>query len=120
MDIVICTDNNYVMPSGVLFCSICENNRQENITFHVIADQSFSDENRRALLSIVMKYDKKICFYQIDPNIFTSFPVGRKDQPIHITLAAYYRLYLTELLPKDLNKVLYLDGDIIVLSLIHI
>lgn len=114
MDIVICTDNNYVMPSGVLFCSICENNRQEDITFHVIADQSFSDENRQALSNIVKKYEKKIYFYQIDPSIFTSFPVGRKDQPIHITLAAYYRLYLTELLPKDLNKVLYLDGDIIV------
>ena len=51
MDIVICTDNNYVMPSGVLFCSICENNRtSKTLTFHVIADQSFSDENRRALL----------------------------------------------------------------------
>lgn len=114
MDIVICTDNNYVMPSGVLFCSICENNRQENITFHVIADQSFSDENRRALLNIIKKYKKKICFYSIDSSILASFPIGQKDQPIHITLAAYYRLYLAELLPKNLNKVLYLDGDIIV------
>lgn len=114
MDIVICTDNNYIMPSGVLFCSICENNKPENIIFHVIADQSFSDASRQALSDIIKKYDKEIRFYQIDPSIFASFPIGRKDQPIHITLAAYYRLYLTELLPKELNKVLYLDGDIIV------
>lgn len=114
MDIVICTDNNYVMPSGVLFCSICENNREEEITFHVIADNSFSENSRQALLNIINKYHKEIYFYPIDSKIFASFPVHQKNQPAHITLATYYRLYLAELLPKNLNKILYLDGDIIV------
>lgn len=114
MDIVICTDNNYVMPSGVLFCSICENNREEEITFHVIADNSFSENSRQALSNIINKYHKKIYFYPIESKIFAAFPVHQKNQPTHIPLAAYYRLYLAELLPKNLNKVLYLDGDIIV------
>lgn len=75
MDIVICTDNNYVMPSGVLFCSICENNREEEITFHVIADNSFSKNSRQALSNIINKYHKKIYFYPIDSKTFAAFPV---------------------------------------------
>ena len=33
---------------------------------------------------------------------------------IGVTQAAYYRLMLSEILPKNIHKVLYLDGDIIV------
>ena len=34
-------------------------------------------------------------------------------------MAAYYRLLMTSVLPKDLDKVLYLDCDMIVLRDIH-
>ena len=35
MDIVCCTDNNYVIPCGVLVTSICVNNQKEEITVHI-------------------------------------------------------------------------------------
>ena len=35
MDIVCCTDNNYVIPCGVLVTSICVNNPKEETTFSV-------------------------------------------------------------------------------------
>ncbi len=114
MDIVICTDNNYVMPYGVLLCSVCENNKQEKINFHAIVDQSFSDNSCQALSEIVAKYGKSIKYYKIKSELLASFPVGCPGQPQNLNISVYYRLFLTEFLPKGLSKVLYLDGDIIV------
>ena len=38
MDIVCCTDNNYVIPCGVLVTSICVNNPKEEITVHILTE----------------------------------------------------------------------------------
>ena len=35
MDIVACTDKNYVMPTGVMMYSVCVNNADEDIVFHI-------------------------------------------------------------------------------------
>ena len=34
--------------------------------------------------------------------------------PPRLSAAAYYRCFLADLLPKELERVLYLDGDVIV------
>ncbi len=114
MDIVICTDNNYVMPAGVLICSICENNVTEKIRFHIIVDDAFLEENRQSLFEEVLRYNQEICFHHIDKNLYSSFPIGLKGQLRHLTFAAYYRLFLGRILPPSIKKVLYLDCDIIV------
>ena len=114
MDIVICTDNNYVMPAGVLICSICENNMAEKINFHIIIDDAFIEESRQSLSEVVQSYSHEIYFHRIERNQFSSFPIGLKGQSRHLTLAAYYRLFLGNILPSTTRKVLYLDCDIIV------
>ena len=40
MDIVCCTDNNYVIPCGVLVTSICVNNPKEEITVHILTQSA--------------------------------------------------------------------------------
>ena len=45
MDIVCCTDNNYVIPCGVLVTSICVNNPKEEITVHILTE-GISPENQ--------------------------------------------------------------------------
>lgn len=114
MDIVICTDNNYVMPASVLICSICENNKKNNIVFHVIFNKELHEKNKLSLKEIVDDYKKDIKFYCINENINSLLPVGQKGQIRHITITSYYRLFLTSLLPTNINKVLYLDCDTIV------
>ncbi len=36
------------------------------------------------------------------------------DNHIHTSVATYYRLRIPEILPQNISKALYLDGDIIV------
>lgn len=114
MDIVICTDNNYVMPSGVLICSICENNKGNRIRFHIIGDEKLTEIGKASLQEEVNRYHHSISFYNIDSSLYSFMPTGKEGQPQHITIAAYYRLFLADLLPVDIDKVLYLDCDTIV------
>ena len=114
IDIAVCTDNRFIMPTGVMMISVCENNPETDIVFHIIVDDNVQTGVRKDLQAIVAPYSgKSVVFYNAKGAIQNKvFPKGmnRKD----ITKAAYYRLYLAELLPQELDRVLYLDGDLIV------
>lgn len=112
MNILLCTDNNYVMPTGVLMHSIGQNNQE--VSYYILTDGKLAPKNQKSLEKIAEQYDCKIQFLAVDLSNMTHMPVGRGDQPIHITKAAYFRLFVSDLLPKDVHKVLYLDSDIVV------
>lgn len=116
MDIVVCIDSNYVMPCGVMLYSICKNNQESDITFHVVVDESVNQTMQQSLENVLLpKSSKKRRFYYINGNDYNHLPRLDETNPKrHITKAAYYRLYLSEILPRSLDKVLYLDCDIIV------
>lgn len=113
MNIVCCTDNNYVIPCGVLITSVCENNSSEDIKIYILTE-GISLENQERLKAVVAKYGKQIEFYTVDKKAFANCPISR-----HITLATYFRLIMTDILPQDIEKVLYLDCDIIVRHSLH-
>lgn len=114
MEIVCSTDNNYVMPTGVMICSLCENNRSENIRFHILSSD-ITDDNRAAIERITGSYGKSVEFHKIDDDALSDFPIRREGQSSHISsLATYYRLFLGDILTDDITKVIYLDGDMIV------
>lgn len=114
MHIVCCTDHNYIMPSGVMICSVCENNTDTKIVFHIICNSSVTEQDKCVLDEIIHKYGNKSAYYHMD-KINDCFYIGGQGQNSHITtLVSYYRLFLVNLLPDNIDRVLYLDGDIIV------
>ena len=100
------------MPTGVMLCSVCVNNPELNIQFHIITDTDVAEEDCDDLAAVVAPYDRvDVRFYCVSEQVLgNSFP--RLDDVI--TRAAYFRLYITSLLPPSINKALYLDGDVIV------
>lgn len=115
MDIVCSTDICYVMQTGIMLTSLFENNREADIRVHVL--HNGIDSNSITLIErIAYDYGQKTKFYLVDETLFSAFPIGRDGQNTHVgtSYATYYRLFLSELLPDDINRVLYLDGDIIV------
>ena len=114
IDIAACTDERYVMQTGVMMLSVCENSPETDIVFHIIVDDNMKAEDRRDLEEIVTPYrGKSVVFYHTSDKMQNrTFPPGKNRK--NITKATYYRLYLAELLPQELDKVLYLDGDLIV------
>ena len=110
-NVVCCPDNNYAMPTGVMLCSLCENNRDADLFIHVVYLE-LSAENVQLLKETVETYQQRISFYKMEesslPNI--KFFSGQQKLPI----STYIRLFIASILPNDIQRVLYLDGDIIV------
>ena len=112
--IAVCLDNGYVMPTGVLMYSACVNNQDVDIDFHVLIDESVDDKGQKDLNDTINKFHgKRAVFYSLKSMTTSSFPLIKE----HLTRAAYYRLFLSDILPSAIDKVLYLDGDIIVIDI---
>lgn len=112
MDIAICTDNNFVMPTGVTMYSVCVNNQESEITFHVVINEVTSD-NKKKLEEVISSFQgKSVIFYDIKKIDTSVIPALQSDTSLTIT--TYYRLFLSEILPSNIKKIIYLDGDIIV------
>lgn len=105
------TDDNYSQHCMAMLCSLFENNKNESFTIHILC-KSLSDYNQKSLIRLTESYEQKIIFHIVDdsPLEGVQFRINRP-----LTKAAYYRLLLSSIL-QDINKVLYLDCDIIILG----
>ncbi|GHV79698.1 LPS 1,2-glucosyltransferase [Spirochaetia bacterium] len=110
MEIAFCTDNNYIMPYGVLIKSILHTNSDSVIKFHLISEY-ISEDNKNKLKSL-MNEKSEIDFYSINPNLYKNLIIRNE----RFTLAIYIRFFLSYILPESIDKVLYLDGDMICLD----
>lgn len=110
MDIALCHDNNYAPYSTVVIASILDHNENTEITFHLL-HTDLTAERCAIIKSWVESFKgKKVCFYQMKKESFADFPI---DEHTYLDYGAYIRLYLGECL-KQIDKVLYLDCDVIV------
>ena len=114
IEIVVCTDKQFVMTTGVMIQSVCVNNPEIDITFHIVFDDDVTSNDKQDLVNITDSFEGKSArFYPASEYVSISrFPA--LSQKTTITRATYFRLFITEILPKDIERVLYLDGDIIV------
>ena len=112
IDIACSTDDNYAEYCAVMLCSVLENNTDAKVTVHVLVD-SLSESNKSILCSIVQRYGQRVVFYTVDSGKLKNVKY-RKNNPL--SSAAYYRIILGSALPESVDKVLYLDCDLLVLG----
>ena len=112
MNILTCTDSKFVIPTGVMFYSVCKNNVGEELNFYLIVDGSVTEKQKQSIENEIKKFEKTtIHFFKIDIKEIEKYLVVVAP---HFPKSIYYRLLLADILPRDLDKILYLDGDIIV------
>lgn len=112
MDIVVCTDKRNVMPMGVMMTSVCVNNPEMDTCFHIVIDEDVSCSQCNDLKGVVAPYRGKTVVFHAVPQSLLNHHFPNVDK--RIPRATYFRLFLTELLPDNIHKVLYFDGDMIV------
>lgn len=118
MHVVCTTDSNYVMPTGVMIKSLSVNNNEERIVFHIVVDESVTTQQKKELNRVLCENPQhSLLFHLVDDTLFDDFPqLGASNPKLFITKATYYRLLFAEILPDSINKVIYLDCDMIVLG----
>ena len=112
IDIVCNIDENYVEYCGVMLSSLFVHNPQEAFKIHAINSNVTLSQKKR-LSEFCQKFNTEIRFYDVDFSSIKDFTIKSKD---HLSLAAYLRLFMGELLPNTIDKVLYLDCDLMVVS----
>lgn len=107
MNILIAPNNYYVMPGIVMLQSLFEQNPGP---IHLYVLQSDLTRDNIALLrSFLEKHHGTLHMITIPQTVFENAHTS-----IHITKEAYYRLLAQDLLPQELDRVLYLDLDLII------
>lgn len=109
MNILCSCDANYVPCCGIMLTSLFENNRDYSIDVYVFCNNKNADTTQ--LLLLAKNYRQKIHIVNIDDGLVDGFPIKNTD---YITKAAYYRLFAADYLPNIVDRVLYLDCDIII------
>ena len=112
MDICLCSDNNYAKYMGTTIASILSNSKEdEEIYFHLIVDDDVTDDSKNKLLSLKKIKNCEMKFYTPDVEKYKKwYEIGAVK---HLSAATFYRLDIHRLIP-DVDKILYLDCDIIV------
>ena len=105
------TDDNYVPYCGVMLTSVFENNKENRVNVYVIIDKPLSLSNQRRFQKLADQYSQTIEYLLIEKEQVSKFPTKGMD---YWSIAMYYRIFAEELLPQDIDRILYLDCDIIV------
>lgn len=101
-------DGHYSVWVGTVMQSILEHT-DSKICFHILHDETVSEENKRKLKQVANQKGDSIQFHFIDTAIFDDV----KERLHRFTVGTMFRLMLPEILP-NLDKIIYLDADLFV------
>ncbi len=112
MHIAVAANQAFARYLCVMLTSLLENNRSGKLRLYLLSadiDRGGVKWTRR-IEELVTGYGQQFQFLKIDRTLFP------KELPFDetITMETYFRLKLPELLPEELERVLYLDADLIV------
>lgn len=111
LNVLFSSDDNYAQHLGVAIYSLLEYNQSfDKITLFVV-DNEISEDNVSNLNQIVAQF--------INAEIvWISFEKWKSQLHLNmqwnISLSSYARLFIADMLPDEVNRVLYLDCDMIV------
>lgn len=111
MNILFSSDDNYARHLGVAMYSLMIHNQKAKMLNFFVVDNHISEDNLSKLKQVVDGF----CNSTINFISFNSFAKELQlDMPWPISMSAYARLFAADLLPKDIERVLYLDCDMII------
>lgn len=114
MNIAVAANEAFFKYLYVMLTSLLENNKSHPIRLFLLS-ADIGEAQEEQIGNLVKKYGQDFCFMKIDKSRFP------KELPVNetITLETYFRFALIDLLPAELERILYLDVDVIVNKSLH-
>ncbi len=112
--IAMALDEGYLYPTIVSITSLMENsNYKTKCNFYIMHPKEFSESSKSKLLSLQDKYEN--CHINLI-NMDNQYKDADCSYRGHITTPAYYRLSMSELLPPEVDKAIWIDGDTLIFN----
>ena len=109
LNIVTQCDEHYVQHLSVMLLSLLEHNQHYVVNAFVIIPQDIQEPTLGRIRRSISDFSCNLHFLKANSNLVEDLKVIE-----HVTYATYYKLFMAELLPQSLQKVIYLDTDIVV------
>jgi len=107
----------YSKFTGTTMLSLFENTYSK-VVVHLLHDNTLTPENRDKFIYLAGQYNQLVKFYNVDElcadeigKVYEALPHVSTDRH---TIAMFYRFFVTKLMPPNMDKIIYLDSDIIV------
>lgn len=110
MNILVTLNSKYVKPLKVMLKSLFLNNREERFSV-CLMHSSLTAEELRDLEDYIDGHGSKLKAITLHDGYFAEAPVL-----LHYTKEMYYRLLAFKFLPANMERILYLDPDILIIN----
>lgn len=107
MNILISINSNYLFPALAMLTSLLTNNSVKTNIYLLYND--LKDDEIDLLEKGIEKFDATIFRILVDNTQFINFPLSH-----HFSIETYFRFLAQSLLPSKVDRVLWLDADVIV------
>ena len=102
-------DGQYSKYLGVAIISMLKKTNSK-VHIHIIHDEYLSKTNKDKFVALIDKYGQKLSFYEIKSSVFSDFG----EQVGVYSIGTLFRLFLPEILPSNIERVVYMDADILI------
>jgi lipopolysaccharide biosynthesis glycosyltransferase len=108
---ITCTiDDAFVYSLAVMLTSLFKNNTDNRIKVHLFS-ASLSENNIYKIKELVTSYHQAFKFYRLESLLFEGLYITER-----VSLAAYYRILIPEIIDPEVERYIYLDSDLIVMG----
>jgi len=124
MNLLFAFDQNYVKQFLCTFRSVLyHHSKNISLTIFILYLDTTKDNQKNVIqlqtdlenLRKIKSFDDNIILF--DHQRVTNFPIKVND---HVSLATYIRLFITQYLPDNVDKIIYLDSDLIIRTSLHV
>ena len=109
MNIAISLNQNYFRYTYVMLYSLLSNNQDSKIYLYVL-HHDLTENALKAFATLLAKYEGVLVEEKIERSLFPDVLTVNRQW----TIETYFRLALLDLLPEEVDRVLYIDVDTIV------
>lgn len=110
MNILVTLDRNYLQPLSVMLTSLLIQHPGETMDVYLLSDD-LQENDLSGIRRLLERFDARLHAITVPQDWFAHAPTLR-----YYSRAMYYRLLSSHLLPQDLDRILYLDPDMLILN----
>ena len=115
LNICFAADDNYVPLLGVSIVSLIENNQDDFDKINIfILDDGITSKNKKRLENLINNSNHKLYF--IKTKNLNDLETDLYAFGENSNFTTYSRLFISSLIPNDIDKIIYLDCDALILG----